>query len=154
MFRRLITDNYKTVNSEVQATADIKRGTLVSISIDTNGYKGAKSADNAKVAGIAVRGEVVDDRVAMGLKADLFGATQDVIKTGERFGVEPLYKGDIYSTTEFDSATIKSGKEFGLLKVVDGKLVECTVEADAFAEGAGFYKEPGLKVPMLKYRKL
>lgn len=153
MFRRINGNVYKTTNAQCVAKADIKRGLLVTIDSKETGREVTPAATTADVRGIAVRGEMVDDRVAMGLKADIYADTQDLVKAGQLVGVEPLLVGDVYATTEF-AATVTAEKAYGKLKVVAGKL-DVAAEGDVpFAEGEGLIQEIGAKVKMLKFRVL
>lgn len=144
MFLRLMNNGGKIVNAECVATVATKRGSLVTAT-------GALAGTTADFAGIAVRGEVVDTRVAMGLKALPFDDTQDKIAVGEYFGVEPIYAMESYATTEFNSASITSDAlAKGKLKVINGKL-----ESDVAGtiQGLGYRTLPGSDVKFVAFRK-
>lgn len=144
MFLRLMNNGGKIVNAECVATAPIKRGTLV----DGAGKVAVATAD---FAGIVVRGEVVDERVAKGLRADQFSVGQDTVAVGEYFGVEPIYATEMYATTEFNATSISSDAlAKGKLKVVNGKL-----EADVAGtlQGLGFRNLPNSDVKFVAFRK-
>ena len=147
MFLRLKNNGQKMVNAEaIAVSGGLKRGTLVA-------HDGKKATTDAEAIGIAVRGEMVDDRVAMGLKADVFADSQDMIAEGAYFGVEPIYVGEEYATTEFDATVAGETEAKGRLKVTDGKLVK-DAGTDGNYQGLGFRTLPGSDKKFLAFRKI
>lgn len=147
MFLRLKNNGQKMVNAEAVASeTGLKRGAMVA-------HDGKKAVANADCVGIAVRGEIVDDRVAMGLKADVFADTQDLIAEGAYFGIEPIYVMEEYATTEYDTVTVTNETEAKKkLSVENGKL---KVDASTgIFQGLGFRTLPGSDKKFLAFRKI
>lgn len=147
MFLRLKNNGQKMVNAEAVASeTGLKRGAMVA-------HDGKKAVANADCVGIAVRGEIVDDRVAMGLKADVFADTQDLIAEGDYFGIEPIYVMEEYATTEYDTVTVTNETEAKKkLSVENGKL---KVDASTgIFQGLGFRTLPGSDKKFLAFRKI
>ena len=148
MFLRLKNNGQKMVNAEAIASEEgLKRGAIV-------GHDGKKAVANENFAGIAVRGEMVDDRVAMGLKADVFADSQDAIANGAYFGIEPIYVMEEYATTEYDTVSVTNDTDAkSVLKVENGKLAKDSTSAGMF-QGLGFRTLPGSDVKFLAFRRI
>lgn len=147
MFLRLKNNGQKMVNAEAIASEEgLKRGAIVD-------HLGKKAVANENFAGIAVRGEMVDERVAMGLKADVFADSQDAIANGAYFGIEPIYVMEEYATTEFDTVTVTSETEAKkTLSVENGKLKVDT--STGIFQGLGFRTLPGSDKKFLAFRRI
>lgn len=147
MFLRLKNNGQKMVNAEAicSVSGGIKRGTLVD-------HLGAKATPDT-FAGIAVRGEMVDDRVAMGLKANVFADSQDLIAQNAYFGIEPIYAMEEYATTEFDTVTVTNETEAKKkMTIEDGKLK--VDDSTGTFQGLGFRTLPGSDVKFLAFRRI
>lgn len=127
MIRNLMNNENVAIPAQYKMGEELKRGTFAKLVYDdANKYsKIMKATSFAEADGVLVRDVKVTDDVAQGLPVSDYDVEQDICKVGEYAGIRPVYAGEFFSTTEYDTTgiTATTGVEGANLKVgTDGKL--------------------------------
>lgn len=145
MIRFLQNLKHVNVDATKKAKSNMKRGTFVKVNEKDGTFEPAATLED--VTGILVRDVVVDFNVSMGMPVSDYEDSQDIVKQGEFGGVRSYFKGERFSTTEYDNKLADSDVETGkYLTVINGKLAKPAAEGATKLESLGWITQDGNKL--------
>lgn len=134
MIRFLQNLDNVNVDATKKAKVDTKRGMFVTTD-DSDGTF-APAVDLASANGIAVRDTIVDENVAQGFPISEYSEIQNLIKKDTLAGVRVWFKGERFSTDQYDTTMTEDQTKAGkYLTVANGILVTSATATEIVSLG-------------------